>query len=214
MKPRLLCIYALALLAAPFSCISSTVISEDTVGDFHAGQIYTLNEGSNSFEGSQAWVDDPVDGFRFIIPDGYRGTIEFNYEFINLGTTEGAAWIWELYSLSSEASCTPDINNPYSCLAPPGEEHITSEIFQTPEGFVAPSGWEFDPFNTFTLETGTYQLADNLGFSDADNPMFLYSANINLVAVPIPPAIILFGSGIALLGSLTTNLSRRRASRA
>lgn len=94
--------------------ISSSSWNEEIIGDFNAGQLYTLTEGNNWFIGTQAWADDPIDGFRFVVPDGYRVTIDIDYEYLNLGVAEGTAWIWDLFSLAVAESCTP-VSSEYEC---------------------------------------------------------------------------------------------------
>lgn len=186
--------------------VSSSSWDEGIIGDFNAGQLFTLTEGDNWFVGAQAWSDDPIDGFRFIVPDGYRSSIDVVYEYLNLGESEGTAWVWELHSLAVAESCTPDESWAYSCLAPGGSEHITSEIFQTPEDYMTPSGWDYVPIDGYVLNAGTYQLADNFGFTDNQNSVLSYTFNLSVVAVPIPAAVWLFGS--SLLGLF--GLARQR----
>jgi hypothetical protein len=167
------------------NAISSSTWDEEIVGDFNAGQLYTLTEGNNWFIGTQAWADDPIDGFRFIVPDGYRVTIDIDYEYLNLGEAEGTAWIWELFSLAVAESCMP-ASFEYECYRPAGSVHITSEILQTPENYQSPSEWEFVPINGYTLDAGIYQLTDNYGFTDNQNSILSYTFNLNVVAVPTP----------------------------
>ena len=166
--------------------ISGSSWDEGVVGDFNAGQLFTLTEGDNWFMGTQAWSDDPIDGFRFIVPDGYRASVGITYEYLNLGASEGSAWVWELYSLPVAASCTPDPSWVYSCLAPEGSVLITSEILQTPEDYMTPIGWDFVPIDGYILNAGVYQLADNFGFTDNQNSVLSYTFNLSVVAVPQP----------------------------
>lgn len=189
-----LVLFSSLLLSA--NAISSASWDEAVVGDFNAGQLFTLTEGDNRFIGQQAWSDDPVDGFRFIIPDGYRASIDITYEYLNLGEAEGTAWVWELYSLAVPEACIPDESWAYSCLAPGGSELITSEILQTPDDYVTPSVWDYAPIDGHRLGAGTYQLADNYGFTDNQNSVLSYSFNLSVTAVPVPASVWLFISGM------------------
>jgi hypothetical protein len=165
--------------------VSGSLWDEGVIGDFNAGQLFTLTEGDNWFIGTQAWANDPIDGFCFTVPEGYQATIDVDYEYLNLGEAEGTAWIWDLFSLAVAESCTP-VSFEYECYRPAGSEHITSEILQTPENYQSPSEWDFAPVNGYTLDAGTYQLADNFGFTDNQNSVLSYTFNFNVVAVPTP----------------------------
>ena len=69
--------------------VSGSLWDEGVIGDFNAGQLFTLTEGDNWFIGTQAWANDPIDGFRFTVPEGYQATIDVDYEYLNLGEAEG-----------------------------------------------------------------------------------------------------------------------------
>lgn len=186
MKIFCTCLALLSSLFLSIDAISSSSWDEEIVGDFNAGQLFTLAEGDNWFIGNQAWSDDPIDGFRFIVPNGYRASIEITYSYLNLGVSEGTAWVWELYSLAVAASCTPDVSWAYSCLAPEGSSLITSEILQTPEDYMTPSGWDYLPIDGYILNAGVYQLADNFGFTDNQNSVLSYSFNLSVAPIPPP----------------------------
>lgn len=201
------CLVLFFSLLLSTNVLSSSLWDEGALGDFNAGQLFTLTEGDNLFVGTQAWSDDPIDGFRFIIPDGYSSSIDIIYEYLNLGESEGTAWVWELHSLAVAESCTPDESWAYSCLAPEGSQHITSEIVQTPEDYMNPSEWDHVPIDGYILNAGIYQLADNFGFTDNQNSVLSYTFNLNVTAVPIPASAWLFGSG--LLGLI--GIARKKA---
>ncbi len=180
---------------------SSSTWDEGIVGDFNAGQLFTLTEGGNWFIGSQAWAVDPVDGFRFTVPNGYRATIDITYRYLNLGDAEGTAWIWDLFSLAVEESCIPDASRPYSCFAPAGSALITRKILQTPGDFITPGDWDYVPIDGYMLNAATYQLADNLAFTNSQDSVLSYSFSLHVVPVPVPASIWLFASGmLGLIG--------------
>ena len=165
-------------VAIPLTLLSVEAVpgsswNEESIGDFNAGQLFTLAEGDNWFIGTQEWSTDPIDGFRFIIPDGYRTTIDVTFVYLNLIGSEGTAWIWELFSLPIAEECVPDWT--YGCYRPIGSIQITSEILQTPEGYQDPPDWDFDPVNGYRLEAGFHQLTDNYGFTDNQNSILSYS---------------------------------------
>lgn len=132
--------------------ISSSLWNEESFGDFNAGQLFTLTEEDNWFVGTQEWSTDPIDGFRFIIPDGYRTTIDITFEYLNLIGSEGTAWVWELFSLPDAEECVPDWT--YDCYRPIDSVLITSEILQTPEGYQDPPNWDYVPINGICLKLG------------------------------------------------------------
>jgi hypothetical protein len=174
------------------------VVSDETSGDFDAGQLFMPGAGTNLFSGTQLWGGDPVDGFRFVIPEGYRSTIAFSFTVTGLAAGEGAAWVWALSSLPVATGSIVDREFPYNCAAIPADGAlITSQVFQEPEACVTPADWNYDPFNVVVLDAGAYLLTDNLRSSNAfGNPLFIWSASIERVAVPHPPAILLFGSAL------------------
>lgn len=201
----LLVLFSLPLLST--SAISSATWDEGSLGDFNAGQLFTLTEGDNWFIGTQGWEDDPFDGFRFIVPDGYRATIDVAYQYLNLGESEGAAYVWELYTLAVDEACTPVISE-YECLYFEGGVHITSEIFQTPLDYIIPGEWEFAPIDGYVLEAGAYQLADNFRFTDNPNVILSYTFNLNTVHVPVPANTWLLCSGLFVLGGMLSRKER------
>lgn len=185
---------AISLTLLSGQAISSSSWNEESFGDFNAGQLVTLTEGDNLFIGTQEWSADPIDGFRFIIPDGYRTTIDVTFEYLNLIGSEETAWIWDLFSMPIAEECLPDWA--YDCYRPIGSVLIASEILQTPEGYQDPPNWDYVPVNGYMLEAGYYQLTDNFGFTDNHNSILTYSFNLHTIAAPIPAAIWLFGSGL------------------
>lgn len=96
-------------------------------------------------------------------------------------------------------ACTPVISE-YECLA--GNEHITSEIFQTPLDYIIPGEWEFVPIDGYVLQAGTYILGDNFRFTDNPNVILSYTINLNTVPIPVPATTWLFGTGLLALGRM------------
>lgn len=191
------------------NAFSSTIISEDTVGDFHGGQLFTLNSGQNTFTGSQFWGGDKVDGFRFIVQSGYTASISFNFSISGLSDIGALSWVWELNRLSIEDECTPTGGIPHSCLPPRGSELLASEIFQDPVGFVNPSDWGFEPIQGYLLSEGTYQIHDNYGFAQDEGGLFSYAIDIHVTEVPIPASLILYGTLLSILPFLNACLKIR-----
>jgi len=190
---------------------ASTLVNEEQFGDFHGGQLFALNEGANWFIGSHGFnTSDPFDGFRFIVPDGYKTTVNISYSFPGLGGSESMAWVWELSALPQATSCEP-ISFAYECVSDPDRQLLASQIFQTPADYIKPADWNYMDIQGFTLDSGAYLLNDNNGFSDSVNATFSYSINLQTLPVPIPSSLLLFASAITSLGAFLTNRSTRRA---
>jgi hypothetical protein len=213
----------LALVAA-FSMASfsqaTTVYDESALGDFNAGQLFTLSDTHNIFVGSQAWAEpDKVDGFRFTVQAGQQATIHFDQSFINLSTGEAQAWVWELKLLpAGTGACTPDSSgspiSPYSCASVSGQQSISMQTFSSEPGFGEPAiPFALPALNQVTLGAGTYLLNDNFGFARIGTGgnitgAFSYSIDIQQTAVPIPAAVWLFGS--ALMGLVNIKKAKRK----
>jgi len=202
----------IALVISPLTH-ATTIYDESVLGDFNAGQFFTLNDTRNVFVGAQAMGADPVDGFRFVIQSGQQATINFSSAFSNLGVNEAQAWVWDLKLLSSAAgSCIPDPASVYSCALPPETlQNVTSQVFRSEAGYAVPAFPIGVDFDQVTLSAGTYLLTDNFSFGRIGDGgkltgLFSYSIDIEQTAVPVPAAVWLFGSG--LLGF--TGLARQR----
>jgi hypothetical protein len=188
---------------------AATVYDESVLGDSHAGQLFVLSDEHTVFKGSQAWGADPVDGFRFVVQNGYRATIRFDHSFHGLTPGEAQAWVWDLSKLPDGAgACSPD-DFAWACVgtSAPGSELVSSQIFRSEVGFATPPSWEFVDLEALTLSAGTYVLSDNYGFvrpgtDGAITGIFSRSVDIQLTAVPVPAAIWLFGSGLIGLAGL------------
>ena len=185
---------------------ASTLVNEEQFGDFNGGQLFALSEGANWFIGSHGFnTSDPFDGFRFIVPDGYKTTVNFSYSFPGLGDSESMAWVWELSALPQATSCDP-MSFEYECVLDPNRELLASQIFQTPADYINPDNWNYNEIQGFILDPGVYLLNDNYGFSDSVNATLAYSINLQTAAVPVPSSLLLFISSIISLGAFFTKL--------
>jgi hypothetical protein len=106
--------FQITVAALAFSFASFTnaglIYDESVSGDSSGGQIFSLNNGSNLFLGSQAW-EDAVDGFRFVVANGTQATVQMNYTYSNLPSGQAMAFEWDLTQLpDGVGSCTPPIS--------------------------------------------------------------------------------------------------------
>ena len=186
---------------------SSTITTEDIVGDFHGGQLFTLNAGENIFNGSQLWGADPVDGFRFVVEEGYTASINIDYTISGLSDSGALSWVWELQRLPEEAICAP-VRTPHDCVLSAQNSLLASEIFADPKGFPYPDKWDYTPIQGYRVDDGVYAIFDNYGFSQDGGGLFTYSINVNVSEVPLPGAGFLYGFALIMLSLKKRILSR------
>jgi hypothetical protein len=203
---------ALAYISTLVSATSlaSTVYDEGEFGDFHGGHVLDFDVGTNEVTGIQGpGFTDHVDGFRFEIPAGHVGHIDFVGSFAGLAPGQEFAWIWGLFALPELAPCT-SVSWPYECVVGFEAGTLTRQIFQTSPDFFIPSQWPFVDFDAIGLAPGAYLLADNnglanggsIGLADGGSVVFSYDVTVTVAPVPIPPAVLLLASALAALACL------------
>jgi len=191
--------YLISLLVVIFSMpvIGSTInYNESISGDIDTISPFNLGFGNNTFNGTVSNGDNfDFDQIIFILPSDSKATFTFASEVINTGDIIPAGgFTWFLEQLSSPSD--------FPCGLLCGEQVFAGQSYSTISGsaggFVINAAYDFNNLPLLTNDVYILHTAGSNG-SVGFNFDMVYSAEINVQAVPLPSALILFISGFLLI---------------